>query len=74
MKETLKKIKNCKTMFELDSLSLEIVKNAKNGEEFFEMQREFIKKKNSLKRNGHTREKEGYSLVDVTYQAIRNDS
>lgn len=57
MKETLKKIKNCKTMFELDSLRLEIVKNAKNGEEFFEMQREFIKKKNSLKRNGHTREK-----------------
>ena len=68
MKEILKKIKNCKTMFELDSLRLEIVKNAKNGEEFFEMQ------KNSLKRNGHTREKEGYSLVDVTYQAIRDDS
>lgn len=62
------KIKSCQTMRELDELRIEIIKAAENGEDFAEMQKAFISKQNSLKRNGHSRWKEGYELNDVIKQ------
>lgn len=61
----IEKIMNCQTMRELDELRIEIIKSAENGEDFAEMQKAFIKKQNSLRRNGHSRLKEGYELNDV---------
>lgn len=63
--EILEKIKNCQTMRELDELRIDIIRAAEKGEDFETMQSAFIKKQNSLKRHGHTRWKEGYSLNDV---------
>lgn len=60
------RIKSCQTMRELDELRIDVVHAMESGEfDFNELQKAFIKKKNSLKRNGHTRFKEGYSLNDV---------
>ena len=63
--ELLDKIKSCETSLELDKLRREIVKAAENGEDFTVLQKAFIKKKNSLKRNGHTARLEGYSVSDL---------
>lgn len=65
------KINNCQTMRELDELRIDIIKAAENGEDFEAMQKAFVKKKNSLRRKGHSRAKEGYRLMDV---AIKNTS
>lgn len=59
------KIKSCKTMRELDELRIEVIVAAQNGEDFEAMQKAFIKKQSSLRRNGHSRWTEGYSLNDV---------
>ena len=60
------KIKTCQTMRELDELRIDVVHAMEAGEsDFYEIQRAFIKKKNSLRRNGHTRRNEGYSWADV---------
>lgn len=53
--ELIDKIKKCQTMRELAELRVEIVHAAENGEDFNALQKEFICKKNSLKRNGHSR-------------------
>lgn len=45
------KIKNCQTMRELDELRIEIIRAAENGEDFNALQKAFIRKQNSLKRN-----------------------
>lgn len=52
-------------MRELDELRIEIVRAVENGEDFSTLQKAFIRKKNSLKRNGHSRWKEGYDLQEV---------
>lgn len=62
------KIKNCQTMRELDELRIEIIRAAENGEDFNALQKVFIRKQNSLKRNGHSRQKEGYDLQEVIKQ------
>lgn len=49
MNELSEKIKNCTTQKELDILRFEIVKDKEN---FAENQKLFVKKKNSLKRQG----------------------
>lgn len=67
----IEKILSCQTMRELDELRIEIIKAAENGKDFVEMQKAFIKKQNSLKRNGHSRWKEGYELNDVIQQQKR---
>lgn len=66
----INKIKKCKTMRELDELRIEIIRAAENGEDldFNALQKEFIRKQNSLKRNGHRCWKEGYELQDVIRQ------
>lgn len=62
----LEKIKSCQSMRELDEMRIDIIKAADSGRgDFDEMQKAFIKKQNSLRRNGHTRWKEGYSLNEV---------
>lgn len=66
--ELINKIKNCQTMRELDELRIEIISAAENGADFGELQQEFIRKQNSLRRNGHSRWKEGYELNDVIKQ------
>ena len=49
--ELIQRIKECKTMSELDVLRLEIITEGKsNVDTFQKLQREFIKKKNQLKR------------------------
>lgn len=59
-------IKACKTMRELDELRSDVVKAMESGDyDFREVQKAFIKKQNSLRRNGHTRGREGYSLKDI---------
>lgn len=63
--ELIKKIKDCKTMRELDELRIEIIREAESGGDFEALQKDFIRKKNSLKRNGHSRWNEGYELNDV---------
>lgn len=56
-------------MRELDELRIEIVGAVESGEEdFITLKKCFIKKQNSLKRNGHTRWKEGYKLSDIINQ------
>lgn len=51
MEELLKKIKDCNTMPELDSMRLELVKAGKMFPDSFQtMQAAFIKKKNQLNR------------------------
>lgn len=62
------RINNCQTMRELDELRIEIIRAAEKGEDFEAMQKAFIRKQNSLKRNGHSRWKEGYELRDVIKQ------
>lgn len=64
----IEKIKNCQTMRELDELRIEIIKAADKGVDFEELQKAFIRKQNSLRRNGHSRWKEGYELNDVIKQ------
>jgi hypothetical protein len=59
------KIKNCQTSKELDLLRVEIIQVANNGEDFTMLQSAFIKQKNKLKRNGHTANAEGYSMLQV---------
>ena len=66
--ELIERIKNCQTMRELDELRIEIISAADNGADFGELQQTFIRKKNSLRRNGHSRWKEGYELNDVIKQ------
>lgn len=66
--ELINKIKNCQTMRELDELRIEIISAAENGADFGEFQQEFIRKQNSLRRNDHSRWKEGYELNDVIKQ------
>lgn len=66
--ELIDKIKNCQTMRELDELRIEILRAAENGEDFNTLQKTFIRKQNSLKRNGHSRWKEGYDLDEVIKQ------
>ncbi len=66
--ELIEKIKNCQTMRELDELRIEIIRAANNGADFEKLQKSFIRKKNSLRRNGHSRWKEGYELNDVIKQ------
>lgn len=66
--ELIQRIKACETMRELDELRIEIIKEAQNGADFEVLQKAFIKKQNSLRRNGHSRWKEGYSLNDVIQQ------
>lgn len=66
--ELMDKIKNCQTMRELDELRIDIIKAAENGADFGELQQAFIKKQNNLRRNGHSRWKEGYELNDVIKQ------
>lgn len=63
--DLLEKIKGCQTMRELDELRIDIVISVQNRADFEVLQKAFIKKKNSLKRNGHSRFKEGYSLNNV---------
>jgi hypothetical protein len=64
--EILEKIKKCSTMRELDELRYEIVEAMQNdSSNFTTIQKAFIHKGNSLKRNGHTRSSEGYSLNEV---------
>ena len=63
--ELMDKIKSCQTSLELDKLRREIVNAAENGGDFPSLQKAFIKKKNSLKRNGHTAKLEGYSVHDL---------
>lgn len=65
METLLDRIKGCQTMRELDEMRIDIIKAADNGEDFETLQKAFIKKQNSLRRNGHTRWKEGYSLNEV---------
>lgn len=59
------KINSCQTMRELDELRVDIICVAEAGEDFETMQKAFIRKQNSLRRNGHSRWKEGYELQDV---------
>lgn len=66
--ELIDKIKNCQTMRELDELRIEILRAAENGEDFNTLQKAFIRKQNRLKRNGHSRWKEGYELQEVIKQ------
>ena len=49
----LEKIKNLKTMKELDAIRLEVTKEmfANENENFHEIQKAFIKKKNKIRRN-----------------------
>lgn len=58
--EIIEKINGCETMRELDELRLEVVHAINNGADFAAVQTAFRKKKNSLKRHGHTRANEGY--------------
>lgn len=66
--ELIDKIKNCQALRELDELRIEIVRAAENGEDFNTLQKTFIRKQNSLKRNGHSHWKEGYELQEVIKQ------
>lgn len=60
------RIKECQTMRELDELRIDVVHAMESGNyDFYELRNAFIKKKNSLRRNGHTRFKEGYLLRDI---------
>jgi len=64
--EIIEKIKACRTMRELDELRIDIIRESEAGNcNFTEAQKAFIQKQNSLRRNGHTRWKEGYTLNDV---------
>lgn len=68
----IEKINACQTMRELDEMRIEIVHAIEAGEEPKILQQTFIKKKNSLKRKGHTRQNEGYELNDVIkYQDMK---
>lgn len=65
-KNIFDRIKECQTMRELDELRIDVVHAMESGNyDFYELQNAFIKKKNSLRRNGHTRFKEGYLLRDI---------
>lgn len=61
----IEKIKACQTMRELDELRIDIIHAAEAGEDFEAMQKAFISKQNCLRRNGHSRWKEGYELQEV---------
>ena len=64
----IEKISNCQTMKELDELRIEIIREVESGGDFEALQKAFIRKQNSLKRNDHSRRKEGYELNDVIRQ------
>lgn len=51
----IEKISNCQTMRELDELRIEIIREVESGGDFETLQKTFIRKQNSLKRNGHSR-------------------
>ena len=60
------KIKECQTSRQLDELRIEVVRGMESGDyDFSTLQKAFIKKKNSLRRNGHTSNTEGYSMREV---------
>lgn len=62
MNELLEKINACTTRKELDKLRFAIVDDTEN----FEVnQKAFVKKQNSLRNQGKSRWKEGYTLEDV---------
>lgn len=64
--DLFQKIKNCQTSKQLDELRIEIVRGSKDGiYDFNEIQQAFIKKKNSLRRNGHTSNTEGYTVREI---------
>lgn len=69
MDELIDRMDKCQTMRELDNLRIEIVRAVDRGENFEKLQTAFIKKQNRLRRAGHTRSKEGYSLKDVLREA-----
>lgn len=69
MNSLSERIKGCNTMRELDELRIEVVRDMDN---FIENQKLFIKKLNSLKRNGKTRFNEGYTLEDITREQRKN--
>lgn len=58
----IERINACTTRKELDKLRLEIVKDTERLEE---NKKAFIKKQNSLRAQGKTRRKEGYTLMDI---------
>ena len=47
----IEKISNCQTMKELDELRIEIIREVESGGDFEALQKAFIRKQNSLKRN-----------------------
>lgn len=64
--DLFEKIKNCQTSRQLDELRISIIRASESGEyDFSTLQKAFIKKKNSLKRNGHTSNTEGYSVREI---------
>ncbi len=63
--DMIAKIIGCQSMRELDELRIAVIRAAEAGEDFESMQKVFIRKQNSLRRNGHSRWKEGYELQDV---------
>lgn len=72
--DLLAKIKACQTMRELDELRCEIVKAAQaNPSGFTTLQTTFIHKGNSLKRSGHTRSSEGYTLHEVIEESHKRE-
>jgi hypothetical protein len=60
------KIKNCITRKELDKLRIEIVRDTDN---FVENQKLFIKKQNSLKRQGQTKD---YTIQELIKEQKEN--
>lgn len=71
--DLFEKIKKCETSRQLDELRADIVRETQNGTyDFTELQKAFIKKKNSLRRNGHTSNTEGYSIRDVIREQRTN--
>lgn len=67
------KIKGCKTSKELDTLRTEIIQVAYDKESFKTLQSAFVKQKNKLKRNGHTPNTEGYSIIQVVLDGHKKE-
>lgn len=66
MADMFNRIKSCETMRELDELRIDIVHAMESGDyDNKKLQKEFIRKVRSLRRNGHTRVKEGYTLREI---------
>jgi len=72
MSSLLEKINCCTTSKQLDELRIEIVNEmTENPSNFETLQKTFIRKKNSLRINGHTSNTEGYSLSDIIKEQRR---